>query len=284
MFNILNDKLTEEEKYIMFNKGTERPFTGKYYKFFKSGIYICKNCKTELFESASKFDSGCGWPSFDEEIKGNVKRVLDADGIRTEIQCNNCGSHLGHVFEGEGFTSKNTRHCVNSASIDFIPNDNTTETAYFAGGCFWGVEHHFIDVNGVYKTEVGYMGGTTENPNYKEVCDNNTGHAEVLKVIFNNQIVSFEELCRLFFEIHDPTQIDGQGPDLGDQYRSEIFYTNENQKNTAIELINYLKNKGYKVVTKLTPEVKFWKAEEYHQKYYTKKGSEPYCHIYQKRF
>lgn len=284
MSNILNKNLSSEEKFIMLEKGTERPFTGKYYNNFEKGVYICKNCKAKLFTSDSKFDSGCGWPSFDDEIKGNVKRLLDSDGIRTEIQCNNCGIHLGHVFEGEGFTSKNIRHCVNSASIEFVPENNFTEIAYFAGGCFWGVEHHFINQKGVYYTEVGYMGGKTENPTYNEVCNNNTGHAEILKVVFNNQEVSYETLCRLFFEIHDPTQIDGQGPDIGEQYRSEIFFLNENQEKTALKLIEILKNKGYKVVTKITPAQKFWKAEEYHQKYYLKKGSEPYCHIYQKKF
>lgn len=284
MKNILNKKLTFEEKFIMVEKGTERPFTGKYHNNFDKGLYICKNCKSDLFYSDSKFDSGCGWPSFDCEIEGSVKRLIDADGVRIEIQCNSCGSHLGHVFEGEGLTAKNVRHCVNSASIEFIPENSTTEIAYFAGGCFWGVEHHFVTQKGVYKTEVGYMGGSKQNPSYEEVCSNKTGHAEVLKIIFNNNIVSFEALCRLFFEIHDPTQIDGQGPDHGKQYRSEIFFTNDNQQNIAIELIKILKEKGYNVVTKVTPAEQFWKAEEYHQKYYLKKESEPYCHIYRKKF
>jgi len=284
MTNILNKNLTTEEKFIIFEKGTERPFTGKYHNHKVDGIYICKNCKSDLFDSKSKFDSGSGWPSFDDELNGNIKRLLDTDCERIEIQCNNCGSHLGHVFEGEGFTSKNIRHCVNSASIEFIPNNSFTEIAYFAGGCFWGVEHHFINQKGVYKTEVGYIGGITENPSYEVVCNNNTGHAEVLKIIFNNQMVSFDTLCRLFFEIHDPTQTNRQGPDLGEQYRSEIFFTNKAQKDIAENLIKILRQKGYNVVTKITPANKFWKAEEYHQKYYLKKNTEPYCHIYQKKF
>ena len=116
-------KLTEEEKRVIINRGTEPPFSGKYNDFFKSGTYICKQCGAPLFRSESKFKSGCGWPSFDEEIKGAIKRLKDEDGIRTEIVCSNCGAHLGHVFEGEGFTLKNTRHCVNSISLDFIPDN-----------------------------------------------------------------------------------------------------------------------------------------------------------------
>ncbi len=116
--------LTEEEKRVILYKGTEYPFTGKYYKHKGKGTYICKQCNAPLYRSEHKFDSHCGWPSFDDEIKGAVKRVPDADGERVEIICNNCGGHLGHVFEGEGFTAKNTRHCVNSISIEFIPDEN----------------------------------------------------------------------------------------------------------------------------------------------------------------
>lgn len=114
-------ELTPEEQRVIVNKGTEAPFTGKFENFFLKGTYVCKRCGAPLYHSENKFDAGCGWPSFDDEIKGAVKRVPDADGARTEIQCANCGAHLGHVFLGEGFTPKNTRHCVNSISMDFIP-------------------------------------------------------------------------------------------------------------------------------------------------------------------
>jgi peptide-methionine (R)-S-oxide reductase len=116
-------KLTEEEKRVIIGRSTEPPFSGKYNDFFKNGTYICKQCGMPLFRSENKFKSGCGWPAFDEEIKGAIKRSKDEDGIRTEIVCSNCGAHLGHVFEGEGFTPKNKRHCVNSISLDFIPDD-----------------------------------------------------------------------------------------------------------------------------------------------------------------
>jgi methionine-R-sulfoxide reductase len=113
--------LTPQEKQVIEDKGTEAPFTGKYYAFWDKGTYVCKRCGAKLYRSENKFESDCGWPSFDQEIPGAVKHLPDADGVRTEIQCNNCGAHLGHVFLGEGFTSKNTRHCVNSISMDFVP-------------------------------------------------------------------------------------------------------------------------------------------------------------------
>lgn len=282
-------ELTEEEKRVILNKGTELPFTGKYYNFKGQGTYTCKQCGAPLYRSEDKFDSGCGWPSFDDEIPGAVKRLPDADGRRTEIICARCGGHLGHVFTGEGFTSKNTRHCVNSISMEFVPAAQTdkqekTETAIFAGGCFWGVEHLMQRQPGVISIEAGYIGGHTEKPTYREVCSQNTGHAEAVRIVFDPSKVSYTTLAKLFFEIHDPTQTDGQGPDLGDQYRSEIFYTTPQQKEVAEQLIRELKDKGYKVVTKVTPATTFWKAEEYHQNYYDKTGKAPYCHRYTPRF
>lgn len=276
-------KLTPEEKYVIENKGTERAFSGKYYKFDELGVYVCKKCGAKLYNSENKFESGSGWPSFDSPIKGAVKEIPDKDGIRTEIVCVNCGGHLGHVFYGEGFTEKNARHCVNSISLDFNKVDST-EIAVFAGGCFWGVEYYFENLDGVISTDVGYTGGNTENPSYKDVCYNNTGHSEAIRIVFNPKKVSYEELARLFFEIHDPTTIDRQGPDVGNQYRSVIFYLSETQKTISENLISELKSKGYNVVTQLVPLKKFYIAEEYHQSYYMKKGSLPYCHKKEDRF
>lgn len=275
---------------MIIDKGTERPFTGKYYDFKEKGTYVCKQCGTALYRSEDKFDSGCGWPSFDDEIPGAVKRSVDADGRRTEITCAKCGAHLGHVFTGEGFTDKNTRHCVNSISMDFIPAKSAKEAeqktaeAIFAGGCFWGVEHLMQKQPGVISVVSGYIGGTVDNPTYEQVCTKKTGHAEAVKITYDPLKVSYETLAKLFFEIHDPTQANGQGPDLGPQYRSEVFYLNPEQKAVAEKLIGQLEAKGYKVVTKVTPATKFWPAETYHQDYYDRKGTEPYCHAYTKRF
>lgn len=162
--------------------------------------------------------------------------------------------------------------------------ENNTKKAYFAGGCFWGVEYYFQKLEGVLSTKVGYMGGHTENPTYEEVSSKETGHAETLEVTFDDSKVTYEELAKLFFEIHDPTQQNHQGPDIGNQYRSAIFYTDTEQKDIAEKLVKILKSKGFNVATEITQAKTFWKAEDYHQKYYAKNGNQPYCHFRQKRF
>ena len=279
-------KLTPDEERVIIHKGTEAPFTGKYEKNKETGTYACKQCGASLYRSADKFDSHCGWPSFDDEIAGAVKRTEDADGRRTEITCAKCGGHLGHVFEGERMTDKNVRHCVNSISLDFIPASSAakTETAIFAGGCFWGTEYLLQKQTGVISTRVGFTGGSVKNPSYREVCDGTTGHAEAVEVLFDPAKTNFEILAKYFFEIHDPTQVNRQGPDVGDQYRSAVFFADENQKTATEKLIGILKEKGFKVVTQVAPATPFYEAEKYHQDYYEGNGKEPYCHVYQKRF
>lgn len=158
------------------------------------------------------------------------------------------------------------------------------EKAIFAGGCFWGVEYYFQQAKGVVSTEVGYTGGTKNNPTYKEVSYEPTGHVEAIEVTYDAAITSYEEMAKLFFEIHDPTQKNGQGPDIGAQYLSVVFYANEAQKQIAEKLISILKDKGYNVATKVQKASKFWPAEEYHQKYYEKESGTPYCHKMVKRF
>ncbi len=158
------------------------------------------------------------------------------------------------------------------------------KSAYFAGGCFWGVEYHFEKLNGVVAAISGYMGGRTENPDYKSICTGLTGHLEVVRVDYDESIVSFEELAKLFFEIHDFTQINGQGPDIGSQYLSAIFYADEEQKIVSEKVIKELENMNYKVATSLYEFVPFYEAEDYHQDYYDRHQKVPYCHSYNKIF
>jgi len=279
-------QLTPEEERVIVQKGTEAPFTGKYDKFSETGIYVCKRCGAPLYRSSDKFDAHCGWPAFDDEIPGAVKRIPDADGMRTEIECASCGAHLGHVFLGEGLTPKDTRHCVNSISLEFVPavTRAATDTAVFAGGCFWGVEYYLKKISGVISTEVGYTGGKTDHPTYKQVCTGTTGHYEAIRVVFDPGRTTYEKVAKMFFETHDPTQWNHQGPDWGEQYRSAVFYKNNEQKEITEKLISQLKGNGFKVVTEVLPAKTFWKAEDYHQDYYEHKGETPYCHGYVKRF
>ncbi len=279
--------LTSQESYVINGKGTEPPFVGKYTNSTQNGTYICRKCGAALYYSSDKFKSDCGWPSFDDEIKGAVNRYPDPDGVRTEIECASCGAHLGHVFTGEYLTSKNLRHCVNSISLDFVPSHlepGRYGIAVFAGGCFWGVEYFLKKAQGVVSVTSGFIGGHIKNPSYKEVCTGTTGHAEAVRVIFNSEKTSYDQLVRLFLEIHDPTQVGGQGPDIGDQYRSEIFYMNDDQQKIAGTNIDILKSKEIKIVTALTKASEFYQAEDSHQDYYFKNGKVPYCHSYTKRF
>ena len=282
------NKLNSEEKRVIEEKGTEMPFSGKFNSFYEDGIYICKKCNSPLFNSNDKFNSGSGWPSFDDSIKGAVKEIADIDGVRVEIVCANCGGHLGHVFRGEQFTPKNTRHCVNSISLNFKPfsKNSSYKKAYFAGGCFWGVEYWFSKQNGVLSANSGYMGGDLENPTYQDVCYRDTGHIETVEVTYNPDIISYRDLVKLFFEIHNPEQADGQGPDIGSQYISAIFYNNIEERETIFELIDKLEESGMSIVTKLidAKKHKFYIAEHEHQNYYKLRGSKPYCHNYIKRF
>lgn len=160
----------------------------------------------------------------------------------------------------------------------------TEAKAYYAGGCFWGVEHLFQSKPGVLNAVSGYMGGHVDNPTYEEVCGKKTGHLEAVEITYDPEEVNFEELTKFFFEIHDPTQANGQGPDIGPQYLSAVFYGSDQEKQITQSLIDQLKDKGYDVVTQVLPLVTFWKAEDYHQDYYVKKNQQPYCHFYQKRF
>ncbi|HZK19836.1 MAG TPA: bifunctional methionine sulfoxide reductase B/A protein [Treponemataceae bacterium] len=280
----LNRRLSKPEFEVIENKGTEPPFSGSLLHESKAGFFVCARCYARLYKSVSKFDSGCGWPAFDKEVPKAVTKQTDKDGRRVEILCSACNAHLGHVFEGEGFTPQNTRHCVNSLSMKFVPLIGETGRAVFAGGCFWGVECLIKKMSGVVKTTVGYTGGHTHFPTYQDVLSQKTGHYEAVEVFYDTTKTSFEALVTCFFEIHDPTQVGGQGPDRGEQYLSIVFYENNSQKESAKKCMQILKSNGYDLATKLLPAGSFWPAEEYHQKYYEKNGQRPYCHRRISRF
>jgi|AntRauTorckE6833_2_1112554.scaffolds.fasta_scaffold00357_18 peptide methionine sulfoxide reductase msrA/msrB len=281
------NNLNKDEKHVILEKGTEKPFSGEYDKFDQEGIYTCRQCGAYLYRSNDKFDSGCGWPSFDDEIDGAVNKTTDADGTRTEITCNRCDGHLGHVFEGEGLTNKNTRHCVNSVSMKFIEKGEVEniETIYLGGGCFWCIEAVFKMIDGVIEVVSGYAGGEKDNPDYQEVSSGETGHAEVVKVSFDRTIVSLEKVLDVFFDSHDPTTLNKQGNDIGTQYRSAIYCENEKQLDVAENYISK-KQKEFKdpiitqtAVLEKIGTGKFYKAEDYHQEYFKNNSQQPYCQL-----
>lgn len=274
--------LTPEQYRVMIQCGTERPFSGKYNNFWQKGTYFCAACGTPLFSSETKYEHGTGWPSFMTPIKEANLEYRDDYSLmmkRTEVRCATCGAHLGHVFDdGPAPTHKHYR--INSAALDFQPAGEEksaakakSETATFAAGCFWGIEYKFGRVKGVLGTVVGYSGGVTKNPSYEDVCTDETGHAESVQVTFDPSQTSYEELVRKFFSFHDPTQLNRQGPDVGTQYRSVIFYRDEEQKKTAEKVKAELEKSGAlkkKIVTEIILASDFYKAEQYHQKYYEK--------------
>ncbi|MCX7697348.1 MAG: bifunctional methionine sulfoxide reductase B/A protein [Bacteroidales bacterium] len=273
------------EQEVILHKATEKPFSSSLLKIKEPGTFLCKQCNQPLFYTRWKFDSGTGWPSFDDVLKEAVILQQESDG-RTEVQCSRCHAHLGHLFVGEGFTSKMNRYCINGIALRFIPKEinYVPERAIFAAGCFWGVEYFFRKAPGVISAISGYTGGQLDFPTYEDVKTGKTGHFESVEVFFNPNETTFENLIQLFFEIHDFSQEDGQGPDIGEQYRSAIFYLSNAQKSIAENYVNILKEKGYHVATQLIPASVFWEAENYHQNYYYKIASTPYCHFRRKIF
>ena len=279
------NELTPFERHVIEEKGTEPAFSGLYTQTDEPGEYFCKRCDVLLYRSEDKFSSHCGWPSFDDEVPGAVERIPDRDGRRIEIVCAKCKAHLGHVFEGEHMTAKNVRHCVNSVSLNFKPRlGAASKSAILASGCFWGTQYYLARIPGVLSTKVGYTGGHLPNPTYKQVCSGTTGHVEAIEVVYDPRKLSYKELLKYFFETHDYSQEDGQGPDIGPQYLSVVFFGDEDEKNDAEEIISYLRSNGHKVATQLKARETFFNAEDYHQLYYEKKGDVPYCHRYREIF
>ena len=276
--------LTPEEKKVIMEKGTEAPFLGAYDGVFVPGMYFCRQCNAPLYRADDKFDAHCGWPSFDDEIPGAIAKNPDADGSRTEITCARCGAHLGHVFTGEGLTPKNTRHCVNSISLVFIPEEKYDEphSAVFGGGCFWCTEAVFSRLHGVVSVMPGYAGGIRKRPTYEEVSSGTTGHAEVVKIEYDSQRIAYDDLLTVFFGTHDPTSLHKQGNDVGEQYRSVIFFTTLAQRRAAENFIAAQeKEHAYTnpIVTSVEPFTGFYGAEEDHRHYYENNKNAPYCQL-----
>lgn len=307
----LRKLLTPEQYRITCENGTERPFDNTYWNNKRPGIYVDVISGEPLFSSLDKFDSGSGWPSFtsplqEEAIVEKSDRSLGM--IRTEVRSGKSDAHLGHLFD-DGPAPTGMRYCINSASLRFIPVEDlekegygryltlfglkasdssdaaegplNTQVATFGAGCFWGVESAFQSLDGVRETAVGYLGGTKKNPTYREVCSGATGHAEVVQVKYDPNRISYDKLLELFFKMHDPTTLNRQGPDVGTQYRSAVFFHTPEQEKAARELKDRLQAGGkYRrdIVTEITPTSTFYRAEEYHQKYLEKRGMSS-CHL-----
>ncbi len=283
------DPLNEQEKYIIQEKGTEHPFTGQYRDTNTPWTYYCRQCGQALYYSADKFESDCWRPSFDDAIPGAVKQEDDLDGMRTEIICNHCEWHLGHVFTGEQLTDKNTRHCVNSASMIFVASDTTDkksnqeqnyEVAILGWWCFRCIEAPLQRLKGVIQVQPWYSGGKREFPNYEQVTTWVSWHSEVVKVIFDTHIINYETLLKVFFTLHDPTSKDKQWNDEGSQYRSIIFTTHDDQRDISVKIIKQLENNNtYEspIVTEVRPLEKFRPAEWYHHNFYNQHPEKPYC-------
>lgn len=269
---------------------TERAFTGTMWNSETKGTYYCAACGYKLFDSNQKFVSSCGWPSFFEQENTNsiIFKPDNSYGMqRTEALCGRCNSHLGHLFD-DGPEPTGKRYCMNAISLDFVPdkiavnNDQNTETIVLGGGCYWCVEAIYEKLEGVKSVVSGFAGGTVENPTYQQVCTGTTGAAEVVEITYDKSVVNLDEIFEVFFTVHDPTTLNRQGADVGTQYRSVIFYSNDQQKKAAESIINDLNNqKVYpsNIVTTLEPLKKFYKAEDYHQNYFNNNKEQSYCRL-----
>lgn len=299
-------QLTPEQYQITRRGGTEACFRNEHWNNHGEGIYVSVCGGLPLFSSADKFESGTGWPSFSKPFDPEhvIERIDRSHGMtRVEALDARSGAHLGHVFD-DGPAPTGKRYCINSAAVTFIPkgqpippeslpvsaktqatsNDSSstatsaaaqTALATFGAGCFWGVELTFENVPGVLDAKSGYSGGHQKNPTYEDVCSDESGHAEVVQVEYDPSKVTYEKLLEVFWDYHDPTQLNRQGPDVGTQYRSVMFYHTPEQKAAAEASLAALRASGKHkrpIVTLIEPAQTFYAAEDYHQDYLRKRG------------
>lgn len=320
----LKSKLDPLQFKVTQECGTEPPFRNAYWNNKKPGIYVDVISGEPLFSSLDKYDSGSGWPSFTRPITGTkiVEKKDVTHGMeRIEVRSHKADSHLGHVFE-DGPAPSGLRYCINSASMRFVPVEDMEKEGYgahlepfvkaglikasasakgglavsadkagakrevatLAGGCFWGMEEIIRKIPGVIETRVGYTGGKTANPTYKQVCTGATGHAEAVEIAFDPEKISYEKVLGYFFRMHDPTTLNRQHNDVGTQYRSAIFYHSDEQKKTAEAVkAKFDASKRFKkpIVTEITKASEFYAGEDYHQKYLIKNPGGYNCHVLQ---